>query len=99
MAGSYGHCVYRDGEHVKIRKDPMELLDHMGEASEAIEEMLIMIDYLSGFRPQRIFEAHQHYLEVSGSDYRQSFEKWFSGLNEKSNYNKTYGAETNEKEP
>lgn len=80
MAGSYFHCVYRKNGKIVKYEDHMGLLDHMGDASEAIEEMLVMIDFLSEGDPKKIFEAHMHYLKVSGSDYKQTFEQWFKGL-------------------
>lgn len=52
MAGSYRHCVSDDGEFRGT-----ELIDNLGDAYEALEEMYDMIQQLSGGDRQKIFEA------------------------------------------
>ena len=65
MAGSFSHvAVMRDG---KLRFRGMSLLDHMGDAYEAIEEMFDMIEHLSGGDMQKLREAHKaHCLKRNG---------------------------------
>ena len=42
MAGSYRHCVNADSKFIGI-----DLIDNLGDAHEALEEMYDMIEYLS----------------------------------------------------
>lgn len=46
MAGSFRHVTTKKG---KLRKPDKSLLDHMGDANEAIEEMYGMIIYLAQY--------------------------------------------------
>lgn len=52
MAGSFRHVV--DGDN-QFRGT--ELLDDLGDAYEALEEMYLMINYLTGGDKKLIFEA------------------------------------------
>jgi hypothetical protein len=52
MAGSFRHVVDRDGTFRGT-----DLLDHLGDAHEALEEMYDMILYLTGGDKQKIYEA------------------------------------------
>lgn len=56
MAGSYHHCikVHKDGTY-SFRG--VELLDHLGDAHEALQEMFDVIEVLSGGDKQRILDA------------------------------------------
>jgi hypothetical protein len=65
MAGSFDHiAVMRHGE---LRFRGVELLDDMGDAYEAIEEMFDMIEHLSGGDMQKLREAHKaHCLKRNG---------------------------------
>ena len=78
MAGSYHHCiqVLRDGTY---RFRGVELLDNLGDAYQALEEMFDMIEHLSGGDRQRILEAHEAHCRkrYGGVHYRQSVEQFF----------------------
>ncbi len=52
MAGSYRHLIHDDGTFAGV-----ELLDHLGDAYEALEECYLMIQQLSGGDPERIARA------------------------------------------
>jgi hypothetical protein len=52
MAGSYNHIVNDDGTFRGY-----DLLDHMGDAWEALEDCYWMIQHLSGGSKERIEEA------------------------------------------
>jgi hypothetical protein len=56
MAGSYQHCVNRSGQFVGI-----PLIDNLGDAYEALEEMYGMIWYLAGGDPAKVEAARQGY--------------------------------------
>ena len=51
MAGSYRHCLKRDGTFC------FNLIENMGDAHEACEDMFFMINFLAGGNPDRIREA------------------------------------------
>lgn len=55
MAGSYNHC--RDNNTAQF---DMELIENMGDAHEALEEMFDMIEYLSK-GDEFLIEAARHY--------------------------------------
>lgn len=55
MAGSYKHIVNDRNEFRGV-----ELLDHLGDAYEALEECYDMIQYLTGGDRRRIHEAWLH---------------------------------------
>jgi hypothetical protein len=57
MAGSYKHIVNHNNEFIGV-----ELLDHLGDAYEALEECYWMIKYLSGGDKTKIFEAQRAYV-------------------------------------
>lgn len=52
MAGSYCHCVRSDGSFRGT-----ELIENLGDAYEALEEMYDMIQQLTGGDKQKIHEA------------------------------------------
>lgn len=52
MAGSYRHITNDDDSFRGV-----ELIDHLGDAREALEECHAMIAYLTGGDKQKIFEA------------------------------------------
>lgn len=54
MAGSYKHIVDKDNNFRGV-----ELLDHLGDAFEALEECHAMIKYLANNDKQKIFEAYK----------------------------------------
>jgi hypothetical protein len=56
MAGSYNHCTTDDGSFT------FDLIDNLGDAHEACEEMHAMIRYLAGGDPLKIETAHHAYL-------------------------------------
>ena len=58
MAGSYLHCIktFKDGTYRFLGVD---LLDGLGDAYEALEEMFDMIEHLSGGDRAKILEAHE----------------------------------------
>ena len=59
MAGSYGHIVDEKGRFLGT-----QLIDHLGDAYEALEECYLMIRYLSGDDPNRIEGARAHALQA-----------------------------------
>jgi hypothetical protein len=56
MAGSYRHTINDDGTFRGV-----DLLDHLGDAFEALEEMYGMIWYLADGSAARVEEARQNY--------------------------------------
>lgn len=56
MAGSYQHCCNDDGSFT------FDLLDNMGDAHEACDEMHWMIDYLSSGDPRRVAKACKAFI-------------------------------------
>lgn len=56
MAGSYSHCTNDDGSF------RANLIENLGDAGEALEEMHFMIRYLAGNDSLRIQTAHHAYL-------------------------------------
>ena len=65
MAGSYGHITADDGRFLGVHS----LLDHMGDAFEALEECYGMIQWLAGGDRRRIEEARENYragLQIGG---------------------------------
>jgi hypothetical protein len=78
MAGSYKHCIktFKDGTY---RFRGVELLDGLGDAYEALEEMFDMIEFLSGGDKQRILEAHEAHCRkrYGGVHYPQTVDQFF----------------------
>ena len=78
MAGSYRHCVAvtKAGKRKFIGS---ELLDHLGDAYEALEEMFDMIEHLSGGDPTKIHEAHEAHCRkrYGGVHCKQTVEEFF----------------------
>jgi hypothetical protein len=46
MAGSYNHCVAKDGQ-LLVNEDLIQMVENLGDAYEALEEMYGMIWYLA----------------------------------------------------
>jgi hypothetical protein len=57
MAGSYKHCVTDDGKFLAEDFDGM--IENLGDAYEACEEMVFMIDFLANGDRSRIDEASE----------------------------------------
>ena len=57
MAGSYRHVTNERAEF-----SGMDLIDHLGDAHEALEECVWMIRNLAGGDRHRIFEAQRAYV-------------------------------------
>lgn len=57
MAGSYKHIVNCKNEFIGV-----EILDHLGDAYEALEECHAMIRILAGGDLNKIFEAQRSYV-------------------------------------
>ena len=55
MAGSYKHCTNEDGSFRS--EDFTDLIENLGDAYEACEEMHWMINYLAGGDKTKIEEA------------------------------------------
>ena len=58
MAGSYYHVVNQNNKFIGI-----DLIENLGDAYEAIEEMYFMINYLAKFDKKKIEEAGAAYLK------------------------------------
>lgn len=70
MAGSYNHCVHHDNDvsaedQGKFRG--VDLLDHLGDAYEALEEMYGMIWWLASFTGSDDVKA---LVEVARQNYK-----------------------------
>lgn len=52
MAGSYEHVVNPDGSYRGV-----DLLDHLGDADEALEDCVAMINWLTGGDKRKLYEA------------------------------------------
>ncbi len=81
MAGSYRHCVTAGGAFRGT-----ELLDHLGDAYEALEEMYDMIQFLSGGNKETIYLAWRdgHHAKRNAERLRAepalfSYEEFWSG--------------------
>lgn len=78
MAGSYHHCIQtlKDGT---IRFRGVELIENLGDAYEALEEMFDMIEFLSGSDKQRILDAHEAHCRkrYGGIHWKQSVKEFF----------------------
>ena len=78
MAGSYQHCV---DENFKLHTPEMLInqIENMGDAYEAIEELVGMINVLTKGHTDKIYEA---VVEVKSDLYPHykapTFEKWLS---------------------
>lgn len=79
MAGSYRHCIrVLPGGGIEFRGAAV-LIERMGEAVEALEEMFDMIEFLSGGDKQRILDAHNHHCmkRYGGIHSSQTVEEYF----------------------
>jgi len=63
LAGSYLHCVDQENEG----QFTIDLLDHMGDAGGALEQMFFMIGYLSNNDEEKIKGALASYYVLSKS--------------------------------
>lgn len=71
MAGSYNHCVDDEGRFIGVR-----LLDHLGDAYEALEEMYGMIWYLaSAYGAPTSVEGQREIVEEARASYREGLER------------------------
>lgn len=68
MAGSYKHCVAEDGQ-LLVNEDLIKMVETLGDAYEAIEEMYGMIWWMAstmyseiGFRWSFVEHARKNYL-------------------------------------
>jgi len=77
MAGSYEHCCDYDRElDDAARADcshllgpfRFDLIENMGDAVEACEEMHFMIQHLAAGDGRKIHEAHVAYIAATGGD-------------------------------
>ena len=67
MAGSFRHCVGKDGGFA------MDLLENMGDAHEACEQMFWMVLFLSGYDDDKIIAAENaYYAEARGETKKRS---------------------------
>ena len=70
MAGSYRHCIGKDG-HFEF-----DLIENMGDAHEACEMMFHMIHTLSRGNSRRISDAeYAYYKEVNPTLTRAEFDR------------------------
>lgn len=63
MAGSYKHIVNKSNQFIGI-----DLIDHLGDAHEALEECYELIKIMSGGDQNKIYEAYIQYLKNIQSD-------------------------------
>lgn len=73
MAGSYRHITDSKNNFIGV-----DLLDHMGDAYEALEECWHIINILSEGDKNKICEAHLKYIQQIGGnvDYVKSKDYW-----------------------
>lgn len=85
MAGSFNHCVdYVDGKLI-LRNPITGSLDHLGDASEAIEEMFHMIMHLSQGDLKKIKEAQDAYYYTTYPHFKtKGLTRWLNELNHES---------------
>ena len=62
MAGSYDHCCNPDGSF----NDDFDLIENLGDAQEACEEMHWMIRHLAGGEGEKIRQAVEAYHNSDG---------------------------------
>ena len=63
MAGSYSHCV--DENHVFVGVGDFQgMIENLGDAYEACEEMVFMINFLANGNKEKIEEANKAYYEI-----------------------------------
>lgn len=79
MSGSYSHCVHvaADGTH---HFRGVDLLDHLGDAYGALQEMFDMIEHLSGGDRSKILAAHDAHCvkRYGGVHLRRTVEQFFA---------------------
>lgn len=63
VAGSYKHCITDDGKFVGEGFEGM--IENLGDAYEACEEMVFMINFLANEDKQKIEEALQAFYRRS----------------------------------
>ena len=63
MAGSYNHCCKDDGTFIGYDEDDddafTDMIENLGDAYEACEEMHWMINYLAGGEKEKIKQASE----------------------------------------
>jgi hypothetical protein len=64
MAGSYLHIIDHNGKYRGV-----DLINHLGDADEALEECHAMIEILTGGDKNKIFEAHREYVRRFNPEY------------------------------
>lgn len=62
MAGSYDHCVAKDGQLLRS-EDFADMIENLGDAFEAVEEMYGMIWLMADGDQSIVFDARSRYLE------------------------------------
>lgn len=62
MSGSYSHCCEGDVDNV-LGKFRFELIENMGDAHEACEEMHWLIQHLAKHNAKRIKKARKAYYK------------------------------------
>lgn len=62
MAGSYGHVVNDAGALLEF-KPFTDMIENLGDAYEAVEEMYWMIHYLAAGDPAKILEANNAFYK------------------------------------
>ncbi len=62
MAGSYSHCVNDDGSLLS-NEDFVDMIDNLGDAYEAVQEMYGMIWLLAGGNRYAVELARQNYVQ------------------------------------
>lgn len=78
MAGSFRHVARVKNGKLRF-DDELGLLDHMGDAHGAIEEMFDMIEFLSGGDLSKIHAAHEHHCvkRYGGLHRKETPEEYF----------------------
>ena len=85
MAGSYSHIIDENGDLITNEtygEDFTGMIENLGDAYEAIEEMYDMIEFLSDGNKEKIYQAHLYHIEKRGGNIeyakRGGVEKYFS---------------------
>lgn len=80
MAGSYLHCIKSD---FTLTEDLEDMIENGGDAYEAIEEMVYMINFLSGGDPEKIYKASEAYYKENypyKEEDEDGFNKWLKHI-------------------
>lgn len=65
MAGSYNHCIAKDGQ-LLLPRQFTDMIENLGDAFEAIEEFYGMVWYLAEGDASRVEAARQRYTTGLG---------------------------------